>query len=153
MKNKSLIFIIPVLGLLLSGCAERCFYQTGKGLEQCEHDLLECAYSDSEVEVCMQTKGYEYSDSVTTVTNRRRKKVTVMFEEGAASSNQRTFSKTYWIMDGHGAARRPRRILYEQGTMMNDSNAPTRKLIGYKARKDDSDKFVFIPVYEDEQEQ
>jgi hypothetical protein len=101
----------------------------------------------------MQAKGYEYSEAGTPTRNGKRKKVTVRFEEDAASGDRRVLSKTYWIMDGLGAAARPRRVLSEQRTQMSDSNAPARKLIGYKARKDDSDRFIFIPVYEDRQEQ
>jgi len=153
MKQLSLRISISVLGLFFVGCAERCFYQTGKGLEQCEHDLLECAYSDSEADVCMQAKGYEYSGATKPAQNGKKKKVTVRFEEYGASGDRRVISKTYWVMDGLSALALGGRVFSEQGVQILDPNSPARKLIGYKARKDDSDKFIFIPVYENQQRQ
>lgn len=148
MKQLSLRFVMPILGLFFVGCAERCFYHSGKSLEQCEHDLLECVYSDGEPDICMQAKGYEYRVAGTSTRKSKRKKVIVRFEEDTASGARRVLSKTYWITDGLDTPARPRRVLLEQSTQMSDLNAPARKLLGYKARKDDSDKFIFIPVYE-----
>ncbi|MHC4143320.1 MAG: hypothetical protein ACYSUD_00930 [Planctomycetota bacterium] len=153
MRQLSLRISVSVLSMFFVGCADRCFYQAGKSIEQCQDDLLECAYSDSDVDVCMQAKGYKYSDAIKLAQNGKQKKVTVRFEEHAVSGDRRVISKTYRVMDGLGAVPRPRRVLSEQRVQISNSNAPARKLIGYKARKDDSDKYIFIPVYENQQEQ
>jgi len=46
-----------------------------------------------------------------------------------------------------------RKILSEQKTQVSDPNATLGKFLGYRARKDESGKFIFIPVYENKQEE
>jgi hypothetical protein len=45
------------------------------------------------------------------------------------------------------------KVLSEQKTQVSDPNATLGKFLGYRARKDESGKFVFIPVYESKQEE
>jgi len=40
-----------------------------------------------------------------------------------------------------------------QKTQVSDPNATLGKFIGYSARKDESGKFIFIPVYENKKEE
>ena len=57
------------------------------------------------------------------------------------------------ILSGEYLAAGDHRFLSKMKPQQGAVDAPARKLLGYRARKDESDKFVFIPVYEDEQEQ
>jgi hypothetical protein len=45
------------------------------------------------------------------------------------------------------------KILSEQKTQVSDPNATLGKFLGYRARKDESGKFIFIPVFENKQEE
>ncbi|MHC4557310.1 MAG: hypothetical protein ACYTFW_10415 [Planctomycetota bacterium] len=45
------------------------------------------------------------------------------------------------------------KVLSGQKPQKDDPNAPSGQLVGYRARKDESGKFIFIPVYEGEKEQ
>jgi len=150
MRQLLLRISLLVPGLLLAGCADRCFYQVGKSIEQCQQDLLECTYSNSDLDICMRGKGYGYSDGTKPARSGKRKKVTARFEEYTASGDHRVVSKTYWVMDGFGAFPLGGRVFSEQGAQILDPNSSAEKLIGYKARKDDSDRFIFIPVYENQ---
>ena len=46
-----------------------------------------------------------------------------------------------------------RKVLPGQKPPVSDPNATLGKFIGYRARKDESGKFIFIPVYENKQEE
>lgn len=148
---KQLIPFISVsfLGLFFVGCAESCFYQAGKSIEQCERDLVECAYSVRGIDSCMQARGYEHLQASKLPHRAERRRVTVRFEEHKALGGRRVLSEAYWIMDGLDPTSAGGRPLLGKAAQDSDPNSPPRKLIGYKARKDDSDKFIFIPVYED----
>jgi hypothetical protein len=45
------------------------------------------------------------------------------------------------------------KVLSEQKTQVSDPNATLGKFLGYRARKDESGKFIFIPVFENKQEE
>ena len=45
------------------------------------------------------------------------------------------------------------KVLPGQKTPVSDPNATPGKFLGYRARKDESGKFIFIPVYENKQEE
>ena len=134
-----------------------CFYQAGKSIEQCERDLLECAYSDRPTSSCMRDRGYQYLDANTLPQNRKRKKIVVLFQESADSGGRKAMPEEYWIVDGRDMSSENFKLLLDsyQTTV---PKTPQKKLIGYRARKntsgelmkDASGNFIFVPVYEDE---
>lgn len=150
---KQLIFstIISVLVMFFAGCTKPCFYQAGKSIDQCERDLLECFYSAHPTRLCMEARGYQYLDANKIPQNSKPKKVVVLFEENMVSGSRKAMSEEYWVADGLGVASGNRQVVAEQKIQKSSPNAPSRKLIGYRARKNESDKYVFTPVYEDEQ--
>ena len=128
-----------------------CFYQAGKSIEQCERDLLECAYSDRPTSSCMRDRGYQYLDANTLPQNRKRKKIVVLFQESADSGGRKAMPEEYWVVDGRDMSSDNFKIVFEPETQITDPNAPPRKLIGYRVRQDNLGKFTKTPVYEYEQ--
>ncbi|MHC4556501.1 MAG: hypothetical protein ACYTFW_05280 [Planctomycetota bacterium] len=153
MKQLIISTIISVLVMFFAGCAEPCFYQAGKSIEQCERDLLECFYSAHPTRLCMEARGYQYLDAKKIPQDSKPKKVVLLFEENMVSGSRKAMSEEYWVADGLGAASGNRQVVSEQKPQKSDLSAPSRELIGYRARKDESGKYVFIPVYEDEQKE
>lgn len=136
MKNIELSAIIFILGIFVIGCAQPSFYQTGKSIEACERDFMQCIF---EVELskylpqemlssyisagvkrgakpaelnrlCMQAKGYEFLDSHTLPKNIKRKKVTTLFED-------------YWIVDGLDVALYGSKVFSEKKDRENDQES------------------------------
>ena len=151
MKQSILSIIIFILVVFFAGCAQPCFYQAGKSIEQCERDLLGCVYSDHPTCLCMQARGYQYLDANKLPQDIKRKKVAVLFEEDMASGGRKAMPEEYWIADGLGTVSGEREVMLEQKAQESDPNAPRRKLIGYRVRQDDLGKFTKTPVYEDDQ--
>jgi len=159
MKHLTFSIIISFLVLLFAGCSTPCFYQAGKSIDQCERDLLECACSDRPTYLCMQDRGYQYLDANTLPQSRKRKKIVVLFQESTGSGDRKAIPEEYWIIDGRDMSSDNFKIVFEPGTQTTDPNAPSRKLIGYRVKKnasgelikDASGNFIFVPVYEDEQ--
>ena len=162
MKHLVFSIILSVLVMLFSGCSSPCFYQAGKSIEQCERDLLECAYSDRSTSSCMRDRGYKYLDANTLPRNRNRKKIVVLFQEveSADSGGRKAIPEEYWIADGRDMSSENFKLLSDS-YQTTEPKMPPRKLIGYRARKnvsgelmkDASGNFIFVPVYEDELEQ
>jgi hypothetical protein len=150
MKHQTFSIIIFVLVILFAGCSKPCFYQAGKSIEQCERDLLACAYSDRPTCLCMQDRGYQYLDANTLPQSRKRKKVVVLSQESVGSSDYKAMTEEYWVVDGRDVSSDNFKIVVEPGTQTADPNRPPRKLIGYRVRQDDFGKFTKTPVYEDE---
>ena len=150
MKHLTFSIIISVLVILFAGCSMPCFYQAGKSIEQCERDLLECAYSDRPTRSCMQDRGYEYLDANTLPQSRKRRKIVVLFQESVGYGDRKTMSEEYWVVDGRDMSSDNFKIVFEPGTQTTDPNAPSRKLMGYRVRQDDLGKFTKTPIYEDE---
>ena len=151
MKHLTFSIIISVLVILFAGCSMPCFYQAGKSIEQCERDLLECAYSDRPTSSCMRDRGYQYLDANTLPQNRKRKKIVVLFQESADSGGRKAMPEEYWVVDGRDMSSDNFKIVFEPETQITDPNAPPRKLIGYRVRQDNLGKFTKTPVYEYEQ--
>jgi len=151
MKHLTFSIIISVLLILFAGCSKPCFYQAGKSIEQCERDLLECAYSDRPTFSCMQDKGYQYLDANTLPQSRQRKKIVVLFQESVGTGDRKAKPEEYWVVDGRDMSSDNFKIVFEPGTQTTDPNAPPGKLIGYRVRQDNFGKFTKTPVYEDEQ--
>ena len=149
MKHLTFSIIIFVLVILFAGCSTPCFYQASKSIEQCERDLLECAYSDRPTISCMQDRGYQYLDVNTLPQTRKRKKIVVLFQESFGSGDHQGMPKEYWIVNGRDKSDNFKVVL-EPGTRTTDRNALPGKLIGYRIRQDDLGKFTKTPVYEDE---
>ena len=147
MKHLIFSIIISVLVIFFAGCSTPCFYQAGKSIEQCERDLLECAYSDRPIYSCMQDRGYEYLDANTLSQSRKRKKIVILFQESVGSGDRKAMPEEYWIVDGRDMSSGNFKVVFEPGTQTTDPNAPPRKLIGYWARQDDLGKFTKTPVY------
>jgi hypothetical protein len=150
MKHLTFSIIISALIILFVGCSTPCFYQAGKSIEQCERDLLACAYSDRPTCLCMQDRGYQYLDANTLPQSRKRKKVVVLSQESVGSSDYKAMTEEYWVVDGRDVSSDNFKIVVEPGTQTADPNRPPRKLIGYRVRQDDFGKFTKTPVYEDE---
>jgi hypothetical protein len=156
MKHLTLSIIISVLVILFTGCSMRCFYQAGKSIEQCERDLLECAYSDRSIRSCMQDRGYQYLDANTLPQSRKRRKIVVVFQESVGSDGRKAMPEEYWIVDGRDIPSDDFKVVSEPETQKIDTNAQPGKLIGYRVKKDASGKlmkdasgnFIFVPVYE-----
>ena len=151
MKHLTFSIIISVLVILFAECSMPCFYQAGKSIEQCERDLLECAYSDRPTSSCMRDRGYQYLDANTLPQNRKRKKIVVLFQESADSGGRKAMPEEYWVVDGRDMSSDNFKIVFEPETQITDPNAPPRKLIGYRVRQDNLGKFTKTPVYEYEQ--
>jgi hypothetical protein len=151
MKQLIQSLIISVLVMFFAGCAEPCFYQAGKSIEQCERDLLECFYSAHPTRLCMEARGYQYLDAKNIPQNIKPKKVVLLLEENMVSGNRKAMSEEYWVADGLGVASVDRQVMAEQKPQKSDPNTPSRKLLGYRARKNKLNKYVFTPVYKDEQ--
>ena len=160
MKHLTFSIIISVLVIFFAGCSTHCFYQAGKSIEQCERDLLECAYSDRPTRSCMHDRGYEYLDASTLPQSRERKKIVVLFQESADSGGRKAKPEEYWIVDGRDMSSESFKLLPDS-YQTTDPKTPSRKLIGYRANKDASGElmkdasgnFIFVPVYEGEPEQ
>ena len=151
MKHLTFSIIISVLVILFAECSMPCFYQAGKSIEQCERDLLECAYSDRPTSSCMRARGYQYLDANTLPQSRKRKKIVVLFQESADSGGRKAMPEEYWVVDGRDMSSDNFKIVFEPETQITDPNAPPRKLIGYRVRQDNLGKFTKTPVYEYEQ--
>ena len=151
MKHLTFSIIISVLVIFFAGCSKPCFYQAGKSIEQCERDLLECAYSDRPTRSCMQDRGYQYLDANTLPQNRKRNKIVVLFQESAGSGDRKAKPEEYWVVDGRDMSSDNFKVVFEPGTQTTDPNAAPRKLTGYRVRQDDLGKFTKTPIYEDEQ--
>jgi hypothetical protein len=150
MKHLTFSIIISVLVILFAGYSTPCFYQEGKSIEQCEQDLLACAYSDNPICLCMQEKGYQYLDANTLPRISKRKQILLLFQESVNSSDYKAMTEEYWIVDGRDMSSDNFKIVIDPGTQTTDPNTLPRKLIGYRVRQDDFGKFIKIPVYEDE---
>ena len=150
MKHLTFSIIISVLVIFFAGCSTHCFYQAGKSIEQCERDLLECAYSDRPTRSCMHDRGYEYLDASTLPQSSKRKKIVVLFQESADSGGRKAMPEEYWIVDGRDMSSDKIKVVFTPGTQTTDPNAPPGKLIGYRFRQDNFGKFTKTPVYEDE---
>jgi hypothetical protein len=146
MKQLILLIVICVLAVSFAGCAKPCFYQAGKSIEQCEHDLLDCLYSAQPTCLCMQDRGYEYRDVNTLPHNGKRIMVIAP-------------SAKYWIVDGLGMVSDDRKVLSKPKPQDSKPNTPAERRIRYRVQKDASGKllkdssgnFIFVPVYEDQQ--
>lgn len=172
MKRLILSIVISVLVIFLTGCAKPCFYQSGKNIEQCERDLLQCIQKANKTGytsnnallssigagireehqpaeltcLCMQARGYRYLDANKLPQNQKRIMVIAPFQK-------------YWVVDGAGAASENRKILSEQKPQENNPDPHARRRIRYLVRKDASGKlmkdtsgnYIFVPVYEEGQ--
>jgi len=148
MKHLAFSIIISVFLILLAGCSMPCFYQAGKSIEQCERDLLGCAYSDRPTRSCMQDIGYQYLDANTLPQGRKRKKVVVLFQ--ASTGDGKSKPEEYWIVDGRDKSSDNFKVVFEPGTQINDPNAPPKTFIGYRIRQDNFGKFTKTPIFQDE---
>jgi len=149
MKHLAFSIIISVLLILFAGCSMPCFYQAGKSIEQCERDLLGCAYSDRPTCSCMQDRGYQYLDANTLPQSRKRKKVIVLFQE-SSSGYRKARPEEYWVVDGRDMSSGNFKVVFEPGTQIYDPNAPPKTLIGYRVRQDNFGKFTKTPIFIDE---
>lgn len=169
MRHIMLPVTIVISMIFFAGCAKPCFYQAGKSLEQCKHDLHQCidqargqnkSQSDQLTRSCMQAKGYECLDANKVSQNTKRIVVIAPFE-------------TYGVLDGLGAASAHSMAKTEQNDLNNrvESSAasdrspavtqekpqeniaeetPTAKKLGYRARMDANGRYVITPVYDND---
>jgi len=142
-----LAVVIVISAASFAGCARPCFYQAGKSIEQCKHDLRQCidqargqqkSQSDELTRSCMQAKGYECLDANKVSQNAKRIVVIAPFE-------------TYRVLDGLGATSARSAAVAEEKPQESIAEAPAAKKIGYRARLDANGRQVITPVYEHEQ--
>jgi hypothetical protein len=158
--------VIVIAVASFAGCAKPCFYQAGKSIEQCKHDLRQCidqsrgqqkSQASELTRSCMQAKGYECLDANKEAQNRKRIVVIAPFETyrvldglGAAparstakvephDSDNRVELSAAPDRNGTTAEEKPQEILVE---------APAAKKMGYRARLDANGRYVITPVYE-----
>ena len=170
----SIVISISISVAILSGCAKPCFYQTGKNIEQCKRDLLQCIqeannygnisknallssiaagiqqkYQPAELTcLCMQARGYRYLNANKLPQNRKRIIVVAPFQK-------------YWAVDGAGAASEDRKVLSGQKPQENNPDPHVKRRVRYQARKDTSGElmkdasgnYIFAPLYDDEQQE
>jgi hypothetical protein len=174
MKRLTASIVICILAAFLTGCAKPCFYQAGKNLEQCKHDLLQCIQEANKPDhtskntllssigagmqkgrqpdeftcLCMRAKGYRYLDINKLPQNQKRIMVAAPFEK-------------YWVVDGAVKKFEDIQIVSEQNNQENRPDSPVKKQIKYQAQKDasgelmkdSSGNYIFAPVYEEEQQE
>jgi hypothetical protein len=174
MKRLIFSFVISILMAFLTGCAKPCFYQAGKNIEQCKRDLLQCIrkannsgymsknallssigagmqkeHKPAELTcLCMQERGYQYLDANKLPQNQKRIMLIAPFQK-------------YRVVSGVGAASEDHKILAEQKPPENSPDPYMRRRIKYQVRKDASGElmkdasgnYLFVPVYDDEQQE
>lgn len=96
MKQRVPRLIVCAIIAFIAGCAQPCFYQAGKSLEECRRDFRQCLAS-GRPEVCMQNKGYQYVNADKLPRGRERIKVVAR-------------SREYWVVDGLGMSPETRRV-------------------------------------------
>lgn len=120
LKQRILIFTNCVLLIFFTGCGRSCFYHTGKSIEQCERDLMECFYSACDIDLCMQKRGYEFLDTDKLPHYTKLKQVRlVRSEEYMNSDNRRFKSEEYLVADGRGKASRLKEYRVQRGSAGN----------------------------------
>ncbi len=136
MKQQMLRLTMCTVAVLLAGCAQPCFYQAGKSLEECRRDLRQCLAS-GRPEVCMQNKGYQYVDAGKLPPGRERIKVVAR-------------SRQYWVMDGRGMSTETPRISSGPEHQTDDSEIPQGRIIEYRVERGDLGTFKVTLVYKDD---
>jgi len=137
MKQRMSRLIVCTVAAFLAGCAQPCFYQAGKSLEECRRDLRQCLAS-GRPEVCMQNKGYQYMDARKLPRGGERIKVVAR-------------SKQYWAMDGLGMSPETQRISSEPEPQRDDSGEPQGRIVEYRVERGNLGMFKVTLVYEDDQ--
>lgn len=167
MRHVMFPVIIVISMAFFAGCAKPCFYQTGKSLAECKHDLRECidqmrglqkSEASTQTRSCMQAKGYECLDVNKISQNTKRIMVVAPFE-------------TFAVLDGLDTAPAHSMAKTEQNDINNRvelsakadhsptatqektqesvvEQTPTARKLGYRARLDANGRYVITPVYE-----
>jgi hypothetical protein len=135
MKQRVLGLIVFTIAVLLTGCAQPCFYQAGKSVAECRSDLLECLHSVDPV-VCMQNRGYECLDARKLPQDTERIELVAPFGE-------------YWAVGGFGVAPDHQRISSEPELQMDDpkEESPGR-IVEYRVERGDLGTLKVTLVYE-----
>jgi len=133
MRQRILRLIVCSVAVFLGGCAQPCFYQAGKNLEECRRDLRQCLAS-VRPEVCMQTKGYQYMDARKLPRSRERIKVVAR-------------SKAYWVMDGLGMSPETQGVPSESEPQTEDSGNTQGRIVEYRVERGDLGTFKVTLVY------
>lgn len=158
--------VIVISAAFFAGCAKPCFYQAGKSLDQCKHDLRQCidqahgqrkSQSDELTRSCMQAKGYKCLDANKVPQSAKRIVVIAPFEtygvaDGlrAASTRSAATAERYDLSNRVQISAAPARstAVAEEKPQESAPEAPAAKKIGYRARLDVSGRYVITPVYE-----
>lgn len=128
MKQRMLRLVVCAAATFFAGCAQPCFYQAGKTLEQCRRDLRECLVSGYP-ELCMQNKGYRYEDTRRLPPGRERIKVVAR-------------SRQYWVMDGLGMSPQTMIVPSEPKPRIDDSQTPQGGIVEYRVERGDLGTFI-----------
>jgi hypothetical protein len=129
--------IVCTITAFLAGCAQPCFYQAGKRLEECRRDLRQCLVF-GQPELCMQSKGYQLTDARKLPRGRERIKV-------VARSGQ------YWVMDGHGMTHETKRVPSVPESQTVDWAESQGRIVEYRVERGDLGTLKITLVYEDGQ--
>ena len=161
--------VIVISMAFFAGCAKPCFYQAGKSIEQCKHDLRQCidqargkqkSQSDQLTRSCMQAKGYECLDVNKVSQNTKRIVVIAPFQKygvldglGAVPARSTTVAERHDPSNRVELSADPNRsaAVAEEKPQESDPETPAAKQIGYRARLDANGRYVITPVYEHEQ--
>lgn len=168
MRHVILAVVIVISMAFFAGCAKPCFYQAGKSIEQCKHDLRQCIdqargqqkpQSDQLTRSCMQAKGYECLDANKVSQNTKRIVVIAPFETyrvldglGATPARSTAKAERYDPSNRVELSAAPNRsaAVAEEKPQESAPEAPAAKKIGYRARLDANGRQVITPVYEDD---
>ena len=136
MKQRIAQLIVCAIAAFLVGCAQPCFYQAGKSLEECRRDLRLC-FMFGQPALCMQSKGYQFVDARKLPQGRERIKVVSRFGQ-------------FWIMDGRGMNPESQRVSPGQ-LKADDLDQSEGRIVEYRVERGDLGTFKITLVYEDGQ--
>ena len=134
MEQRMLRLIVLIMAAFAGGCAQPCFYQAGKSLEECRRDLRQCL-TFGHPELCMQNKGYQYMDARKLPRGGERIKVVARSGE-------------YWVLDGLGMSPETQRVSSEPEPQAGDSGKSQGRIVEYRVERGNLGTFKVTLVYE-----
>lgn len=139
MKQRISQLTVYTIAAFLAGCAQPCFYQAGKSLEECRRDLRECL-AFGRPGVCMQNKGYQHRDARKLPRGVERIKVV-------------SRSGHYWVMDGRGMSPEIQRISPGHELQADGLDRSQGRIVEYRVERGNLGTFKITLVYEDSDNQ
>lgn len=134
MKQRISQLVVCAIAAFLVGCAQPCFYQAGKSLEECRRDLRLCLVF-GQPELCMQSKGYQFIDARKLPRGVERIKI-------VSRSGQ------FWVMDGRGMNPEIHRVSPGHELQADDLDQSQGRIVEYRVERGDLGTFKITLVYE-----